>query len=41
MVSQVIDYIEEGVLINRGTYEKMSKEHLAKQIRVRNTKNGY
>ena len=41
LLSQLIDYLEENVLIQRGTYEKMSKEHLSKQIKAKYGKTYY
>lgn len=33
IASQVVDYLEESILIKRDAYERMSREHLYKQMR--------
>lgn len=33
IASQVVDYLEENILIKRDAYERMSREHLYKQMR--------
>jgi hypothetical protein len=33
LASQVVDYLEENILIKRDAYDRMSREHLFKQIK--------
>ena len=38
LVLQIIDYLEESILIKKDAYEKLSREHLQKQLKYKFSK---
>lgn len=38
LVLQVVDYLEESILIKKDAYEKLTKEHLQKQLKYKFSK---
>ena len=41
LASQIIDYLEESILIKKDAYERMSKDHLQRQIKNKLSKFWY
>jgi len=35
LVLQVVDYLEESILIKKDAYEKLTREHLQKQLKYK------
>jgi len=40
LVLQVVDYLEESILIKKDAYEKLTREHLQKQLKYKFSKYG-
>ena len=38
LVLQIVDYLEESILIKKDAYEKLSREHLNKQLKYKFSK---
>ncbi len=38
LILQVVDYLEESILIKKDAYEKLTKEHLQKQLKYKFSK---
>lgn len=38
LILQIVGYLEDNMLIKKDAYEKMTKEHLQKQIKYKFTK---
>lgn len=38
LILQVVDYLEESILIKKEAYEKLTKEHLQKQLKYKFSK---
>lgn len=38
LILQIVDYLEEAILIKKDAYEKLTKEHLQKQLKYKFSK---
>ncbi len=38
LILQIVDYLEESILIKKDAYEKLTKEHLQKQLKYKFSK---
>lgn len=38
LVLQIVDYLEESILIRKDAYEKLTREHLQKQLKYKFSK---
>lgn len=40
LILQIVDYLEESILIKKDAYEKLTREHLQKQLKYKFSKYG-